>query len=161
MSAFDKAFASIDIIEGGYSNRDKSADPGGATNHGVTERVARKWGYTGDMRDLPTDVARQIAKTEYWDQYHCDQLPDLLAYQVFDTAYNGGYPIKWLQECLGVTADGIIGARTIAAARACDQWKVIALFNSKRIGYLTNLNNWPQNAKGWARRIAFNLSNGA
>jgi lysozyme family protein len=161
MSAFDKAFASIDIIEGGYSNRDKAADPGGATNHGVTERVARKWGYTGDMRDLPTDVARQIAKTEYWDQYHCDQLPDLLAYQVFDTAYNGGYPIKWLQECLGVTADGIIGARTIAAARACDQWKVIALFNSKRIGYLTNLNNWPQNAKGWARRIAFNLSNGA
>lgn len=161
MSAFDKAFASISIIEGGYVSRDGAADPGLETNHGVTERVARKWGYTGDMRDLPIDTARQIAKTEYWDQYQCDQLPELLAYQVFDTAYNGGYPVKWLQECLGVTADGIIGAKTIAAARGCDQWKVIALFNSKRIGYLTNLNNWPQNAKGWARRIAFNLSNGA
>lgn len=161
MSAFDKAFGSISIIEGGYTDRDQQADPGGATKYGVTERVARKWGYTGDMRDLPIDTARQIAKTEYWDQYQCDQLPDLLAYQVFDTAYNGGYPVKWLQECIGVTADGIIGAKTIAAARACDQWKVIALFNSKRIGYLTNLNNWPQNAKGWARRIAFNLSNGA
>jgi lysozyme family protein len=161
MGAFDKAFDSIAIIEGGFSDRDKQADPGGATKYGVTERVARAWGYAGDMRDLPIDAARQIAKKEYWDKYSCDQLPDLLAYQVFDTAYNGGYPIKWLQECLGVTADGIIGARTIAAARACNQWKVIALFNSKRIGYLTNLNNWPQNAKGWARRIAFNLSNGA
>lgn len=161
MSAFDKAFSSIAAIEGGFSDRDRQADPGGATKHGITERVARASGYKGDMRDLQLDTARAIAKREYWDKYQCDQFPELLAYQVFDTAYNGGYPVKWLQECLGVTADGVIGARTVAAARACDQWKVIAQFNSKRIGYLTNLANWPQNAKGWARRIAFNLSNGA
>lgn len=161
MSSFDKCFGELMHSEGGYSNRSEDADPGKKTMYGITERVARASGYTGEMRDLPIDLARGIAKAEYWDKYLCDQLPELLAYQVFDTAYNGGYPIKWLQECLGVTADGDIGASTIAAARACDQWKVIALFNSKRIGYLTNLNNWPQNAKGWARRIAFNLSNGA
>lgn len=161
MSYFDKACAELFQIEGDYSDRDAKADPGGKTRYGVTERVARAWGYKGDMRDLPRDTARQIAKSEYWDKYQCDQLPELIAYQVFDTAYNGGYPVKWLQECIGVKADGLIGAKTIAAARAADQWKVVALFNSKRIGYLTNLNNWPQNAKGWARRISSNLSYGA
>lgn len=161
MSAFDQAFASIAAIEGGFSDRDKQADPGGATKYGVTERVARAWGYKGDMRDLPLDTARSIAKTEYWDRYQCDQFDPRIAYQVFDAAYNGGYPVKWLQECVGATPDGIIGAKTIAAVRAADVWKTIALFNAKRIGYLTGLNNWPQNARGWANRIAHNLLIGA
>lgn len=161
MSAFDQAFQSIVGIEGGYSDRDAASDPGLKTKYGVTEAVAREWGYKGEMRDLPLDTARAIAKKNYWDRFSCDQLPPLLAYQVFDTAYNGGYAVKWLQECVGVTADGIIGARTIAAARAADQWKVVAMFNAKRIDYLTSLKNWPQNAKGWARRIGHNLSLGA
>lgn len=36
--------------EGGYVNHPN--DPGGATNHGITEVVARKHGYKGDMRHL-------------------------------------------------------------------------------------------------------------
>lgn len=161
MSAFDRAFAELMESEGGYVNRDAAADPGRATRFGITERVARAWGYKGDMKDLPLDTAKQIAKVNYWDKFHCDQFPDLIAFHVFDTAYNGGLPIKWLQECIGVTADGICGARTIAAARSADPWKTIALFNAKRLGYLTNLNNWPHNAKGWARRVASNLTYGA
>lgn len=161
MSAFDRAFAEMMHSEGGYADRDAAADPGGRTNHGVTEKVARLWGYKGEMSDMPQSVARQIAKSEYWDKYQCDQLPELIAFRILDTAYNGGYPVKWLQEALGVKADGIIGAKTIAAARACDPWKVIALFNAKRLVYLTNLNNWPHNSRGWARRIATNLTYGA
>ena len=38
-------------LEGGYS--DNPADPGGKTNHGVTEQVARANGYQGDMKALP------------------------------------------------------------------------------------------------------------
>jgi lysozyme family protein len=161
MGNFDMAFASIAKIEGGFSDRDKEADPGGATKHGITERVARTWGYTGDMRDLPLDTARAIAKAWYWDKYQCDQFDPRIAYQVFDAAYNGGYPVRWLQEVVGVKVDGIIGAQTIAAVRKADVWKTIALFNAKRIAYLTELNNWPQNARGWARRIAYNILVGA
>jgi lysozyme family protein len=123
--------------------------------------VARSWGYTGDMRDLPLETAKSIARTWYWDKYHCDQFDPLIAYQIFDTAYNGGYPVRWLQECVGTEADGIIGAKTIAAVRAANVWKVIAMFNAKRQVYLTDLQNWPQNARGWAKRIAFNLLIGA
>lgn len=161
MSAFDRAFAELMESEGGYADRDAVADPGGRTNHGVTEKVARAWGYKGEMRDMPQAVARQIAKSEYWDKYQCDQLPELIAFHVLDAAYNGGYPVKWLQECVGVKADGILGAKTIAAVRTCEQWKVIGHFNAKRMHYLTHLNNWPQNGRGWIRRIAKNLTYGA
>jgi lysozyme family protein len=161
VSAFESAFATIATIEGGFTDRDRQADPGGATKYGVTERVARAWGYKGDMRDLPLDTAKAIARAWYWDKYQCDQFDPRIAYQVFDAAYNGGYPVRWLQECVGVAPDGVIGAKTIAAVRAADVPTVVALFNAKRLLYLTELQNWPQNARGWARRIANNLLLGA
>jgi lysozyme family protein len=154
---FDQAFATIASVEGGFADRDRQADPGGATKYGITERVARQWGFKGDMRELPLDMAKAIAKAWYWDKYQCDQYDPRIAYQVFDAAYNGGYPVRWLQECVGVTPDGSLGAKTIAAVRAADVWKTIALFNAKRQLYMTELQNWPQNARGWAKRIANNI----
>lgn len=157
MNGFDQAFATIVGIEGGFSDRDRTADPGGATKYGITERVAREWGYQGDMRELPLGTARAIAKMWYWDKYQCDQFDQRIAYQVFDAAYNGGYPVRWLQECVGATPDGKLGPKTIAAVRQADVPRVVALFNAKRLLYLTDLQNWPQNARGWARRVAANL----
>ncbi len=153
MKSFDDAFARLMDIERGYWN-----DPvGGPTMYGVTERVARARGYAGDMHALPLSFAKAVAKTDYWDRYQCDQFDPRIAYQVFDAAYNGGYPARWLQECVGVTADGVIGAKTIAAVRTADVAQVVALFNAKRLLYLTDLQNWPPNARGWARRIAKNM----
>ena len=153
MSAFDSAFFAIVDVEKGYWN-----DPvGGPTKYGVTERVARVWGYKDDMRDLPLDTAKSIARAWYWDKYQCDQFDPRIAYQVFDAAYNGGFPVKWLQECVGVENDGRLGAKTIAAVRAADVWRVIALFTAKRQMYMTDLANWPQNARGWIKRTAGNI----
>lgn len=161
MSNFESAFTTLIGHEGGFSDRDKAADPGGKTMYGITERVARAWGYQGDMRALPFATAKAIAKQEYWDKYQCDQFDFRIALQVFDTAYNGGYPARWLQEAAGVKADGVIGAKTIAAVRAADVGRLVAMFNAKRLLYLTSLNNWPQNSRGWARRIATNMIEGA
>jgi len=160
MNGFEHAFRVLIGHEGGYSNRDPAADPGGETMHGITARVARAWGYKGEMRHLPLATAKAIAKKEYWDRYSCDQLPPAIGFQVFDTAYHGGQPVKWLQEAVGVAADGVIGAKTIAAVRAADPHRLVALFNARRLVYLTGLANWPQNSKGWARRIAANLMEG-
>lgn len=159
MSAFDVAFANLLGNEGGYVNN--PADPGGETNWGITKRVAERWGYKGDMKSLPQATAAGIAKACYWDPYQCDQLPVAIAFQVMDAAYNGGHPAQWLQQSLGVTADGSIGAQTIAAARGCNVWQVIACFNSWRLSYYTSLGTFGTFGKGWTNRVAANLKKGS
>ena len=49
--------------EGGYV--DHPSDPGGRTNWGITERVARANGYSGSMRALPKATAREIYRKQY------------------------------------------------------------------------------------------------
>ncbi|MEN9903419.1 MAG: Bordetella virus, partial [Pseudomonadota bacterium] len=63
--AFDAAIADLLGIEGGFS--DDPADSGGATRYGITEAVARRHGYTGPMREMPSDLARAIYRADYWD----------------------------------------------------------------------------------------------
>jgi lysozyme family protein len=159
MSSFDNAFSALIGNEGGYSFN--PADPGGETMWGITAHVAHTAGYTGPMKDLPLDTAKQIAKKNYWDPYQCDQFDPRIAFQVFDTAYNGGRPAQWLQQAVGATADGVIGAQTIAAVRAADPMKVVILFNASRILYYTGLGAWESFGKGWSNRIANNLRRAA
>jgi lysozyme family protein len=155
--SFETAYGSLELEEGGYSNDPQ--DPGGETMYGITKRVAVACGYTGEMRDLPLDVAKGIAKSEYWDKFQCDQLPSAVAFQVFDTAYNGGHPVQWLQAAVGAAVDGIIGAATIGAVRGTDVWKVLALFNASRLEYLASLKQ-QEFADGRMNRIAGNLRKG-
>ncbi len=155
MMNFDDAFTALIGNEGGYSNN--PADPGGETMWGVTKRVAVANGYTGDMKSMSIDTAKVIAKVEYWDKYQCDQFNPDVAFEVFDCAYNGGHPAQWLQQAAGVTADGVIGAATIAAVRGTDPDKLIMRFSAYRLKYLAALQAWPTFGRGWANRIADNL----
>ena len=159
MADFASAFAALIGNEGGYSNDPK--DPGGETMWGVTARVARAHGYTGAMRDMPIETARGIARAEYWDPYRCDELPEAIGFQVLDAAYNGGYPVKWLQLAVGEKPDGKIGSATIAAANAADVYRTCMRFLALRLAYLTSLKGWAHDGKGWAARIARNLMKGA
>lgn len=159
MTSFDDAFTALIGNEGGYSFN--PADPGGETMWGVTANVARAWGYAGDMKDLPLDTAKQIAKTKYWDPYQCDQFDPRIGFQVFDAAYNGGRPAEWLQQAAGAAVDGSIGALTVAAVRNIDPMKIIMRFDAYRLQYLGALNAWPTFGHGWANRIANNLIRGA
>lgn len=156
MNGFADVFAAVLGIEGGYS--DNPHDPGGPTMYGITQAVARAWGYQGDMQALPLSAAQAIAKAKYWDPCQCDQFDSRIGLNVFDAAYNGGHPAQWLQAAAGVTQDGVIGAVTIAAVRALDPMLVIARFNSSHISYYTSLvGEWPTFGRGWMDRIARNL----
>lgn len=157
ITSFDDCFARLMENEGGYSNRSPDADPGGETMYGITFKVARAWGYLGPMKDLPLDTAKQIARAVYWTPNRCDQLSPAIAFHVFDTAYNGGHPVRWLQQAVGATADGIIGPKTIAAVRAMQPAEVVLKFTARRLEYYTKLDNWPQNSRGWARRLIENM----
>lgn len=132
MTIFDNAFAHLLNVEGGYSNH--PADRGGATSYGITEAVAREAGYQGPMQSLPLSMAKTIYKHRYWDPLRLDAiaaLSELIALELFDTGVNmgTGTAAKFLQRALNVlnhqqthsvdlTADGIIGQKTIVALSA-------------------------------------------
>jgi len=131
-TAFEKAWALTGKAEGGYV--DDPNDSGGATNWGVTERVARAHGYTGDMRDLPKEKATEIAKKAYWDVMYLDQIAELsedIALEIFDTGFNAGTSRagKFLQRAVNVfnrrgvdyddiVVDGAVGPNTAKALKA-------------------------------------------
>lgn len=139
--------------EGGFS--DHPQDPGGATNYGITQRVAQAHGYMGDMRNFPMSLAIGIYRSDYWAPIKADQLPEALRFHVFDAAVNSGatQAIKWLQRAAGVEQNGVIGPRTLSAASLVTPAKYSAI----RLRFMTDLKTWPTFGKGWARRIADNL----
>jgi len=118
--------------EGGFI--DHPSDPGGATNYGITERVARANGYRGPMRDLPIATARDIYLREYVEKpgfLPIAEIDPIVAEEVIDSGVNAGQKraALWFQQSLNVlnrrqkdyadiAEDGDIGPATIAAYRA-------------------------------------------
>ncbi len=129
---FDRLAPKLLRVEGGYSNDPN--DPGGATNHGITERVARKAGFTGDMRDLTREEALRIYRRLYWsDPGFADvaAMSEPIAAELFDTGVNQGVGTAsvFLQRALNalnrrgqdypdVKVDGDIGPATTRALAA-------------------------------------------
>ena len=91
----------------------------------------------------------------FWNVARCDELPSGVDYVVFDSAVNSGVSqaVKFIQHALNVTADGIIGAQTIAAASQREASELIEQVCEERLQFLQSLNTWPTFGKGWQRRV--------
>ncbi len=125
----EKLIEDVIAIEGDYSNH--PADRGGPTRWGVTEAVARRHGYPGDMRHFPYAEAVVIYKRNYWLRPGFDKISKhapQLAEELFDTGINmgPGVAISFLQRALNalnrnghdfpdIKADRKIGPQTIGA----------------------------------------------
>ena len=157
MNSFDHAFDLLIGNEGGYVNNPK--DPGGETNWGITRAVAVDNGYSGSMKIMPKETAKQIYRKMYWDKLQCDQLPFVVAFQLFDAGVNHGntQAAKFLQRALSVADDGVIGAKTIAAVSKLKDLQIVMLFNAERIEFYAALKTFSTFGKGWVRRVASNL----
>lgn len=152
MNHFDDALKILLKLEGGYS--DDANDPGGKTRYGITEAVARRHGYLGEMRALPLDLASEIYRADYWDACRCDDLPWPLALYVFDAAVNQGRTaaITLLQHALNTTQDGLIGANTLRLARASTPWHA-ARFLALRASRYTETRGFERFGQGWFTRL--------
>jgi len=89
--------------EGGYSNH--PSDRGGETMWGITEEVARAFGYTGPMKAMPRDEAVRIYKLRYWLRPGFDNVAGVysrVAEKMFDIGVNMGpqQATKFLQRAL-------------------------------------------------------------
>jgi lysozyme family protein len=145
--------------EGGFVNHPQ--DPGGMTNLGVTKRVWEEWvGHEVDekqMRALTPETVAPLYKRKYWDACRADDLVAGVDYVVFDVAVNSGpgRAVKFLQSCVGVTADGGFGPATLAAVKKSeeDPTRLIEMYCAKRLEFLQSLKTFETFGKGWSRRV--------
>ena len=117
--------AGVYSVEGGYVN--SRNDPGGATNYGITEQVARRAGYAGNMKAFPKHCdgpAHACADDIYVSQYieapgymPLVTIEPAVAHKLVDTAVNmgPGRPTQWFRESLGLHNVGKLGPADYAA----------------------------------------------
>ena len=163
--------AGVFAIEGGYVNDPN--DAGGATNHGVTEQVAREHGYAGEMQSLPKGMAQEIYIATYIKAPKFDRvlaLSPAVGTKLVDIGVNAGTgrSARWFQRALNqlsrggadfpeVAVDGQIGAQTLAAYRALEGKRgrvkacelVLKLLDAQQGTHYMSLNQ-PTFIVGWA-----------
>ena len=169
MALPESAARHILAVEGGYVNN--KADPGGATNFGVTQRTltsARRSiaSLPEDVKDLTAEQALMIYEALYWRPARCDKLPSPADLVVFDGAVNCGVRqgVKFLQDALnlygcGLATDGIIGPVTLSALSSVENMRVLcAVVLWRRVLYYLSLANDKPTMRaflrGWLNRLA-------
>jgi lysozyme family protein len=146
-SNFDYCLKEVLKHEGGWA--DHPRDPGGATMKGITIGTYSQWKgrrmSKAELRAIPDAEVSAIYKRNYWDKVRGDDLPSGLDYVAFDAAVNSGPArgAKWLQQGLGVAADGKIGPKTLAAAESSDALSAIVAATNARLAFLRGLSTWP------------------
>jgi lysozyme family protein len=154
---FDDCLNHVLAHEGGYVAH--PADPGGHTNLGVTKDTWERWvGHAVSVdaiKALTVADVTPVYREKYWDRAKCGALPVGIDYCVFDTAVNSGpgRAVKFLQEVVGATSDGILGPMTLRAVHAMNPRDVIDGYCDKRLAFLQELKTWPTFGRGWGRRV--------
>lgn len=153
--------------EGGFANH--PADPGGATNKGVTIATWKAQGYdkdgdgdidVDDLRLLTDeDAINVVMKPHFWDRWKADQIrSQSVANICVDWVWGSGkYGITGVQKILGVTVDGIVGPKTLAAINAREPKYLFAQIKKARVQYIEKLCKRRKSSQvfrnGWLRRL--------
>lgn len=144
--------------EGGYV--DHPADPGGATNMGITHKTLAD--YRGravtkqDVRNLSLTEATKIYEKRYWYPINGEMLPYGVDLATFDAGVNSGVSrgAKWLQRAVGAKQDGRVGPETLRLTAADDGDAVVRKLCAARLSFVQGLGTFKVFGKGWSRRIA-------
>lgn len=127
--------------EGGYA--DHPADPGGATNLGITRAVLAGWRGVpvskAEVRALTRREAAAIYRSRYWDAVGGEALPAGVDLAVFDYAVNSG-PDRAL--------------RALGSVMETDPATTIRALCAERRGFLGRLRLFALFGRGWLKRVA-------
>lgn len=151
--------------EGGFVN--DPLDLGGATNKGITigtfteykRRKGLKAPTVQDLKNISSEDWHEVFKGLYWDRWKADEIKNQsVANILVDWVWaSGSHGIKRPQRILGVTADGIVGSKTIAALNAKDPAELFKMIKADRIKFIDEIcEKRPANnrfKKGWLNRI--------
>lgn len=171
--------ASIIFVEGGYT--DDPYDPGGQTKYGITERVAREYGYMGEMEDLTIEKANEIYSTLYVEQPHFSDFIEIspaITHKLIDAGVNVGTArvSLWFQHILNVFSrdgkdypmikeDGKIGPKTIEAYLALEKKRgkikactlVLKALDGYQSSYYISLEKYSRYVVGWIDKRVENI----
>lgn len=104
--------------EGGAKVTNYSADPGGVTKYGISQRAHP----TVNVANLTYEQAREIYTKEYLVDTRIAELPvgEQLKEAVLDFAVHSGpaTAVKYLQKLVNVSQDGKLGEETFKAIKA-------------------------------------------
>jgi N-acetylmuramoyl-L-alanine amidase len=139
-TTFLKALEFTLPAEGGFI--DNPNDPGGRTNKGIIQSVydtyrSRKGLSSKDVLNILDIEVSEIYFTMYWKPAQCDLMILSLAVVHFDTAVNFGVAgaVMFLQEALGLAADGIFGPKTQALFQSNNNTATANKIITGRIAY--------------------------
>lgn len=153
-------------FEGGYVNHPN--DKGGPTNMGVTLKTWQTQGYdkNNDGRIDAKDVklitkadAISILRRCYWNRWKADAIKDQsIANILVDWVWISGTPgITLVQAMLGVTADGIVGSRTLKALNSQNPKQFFERIKARRKQYIAGIIAKHPSQEvfeaGWLRRL--------
>lgn len=160
--SFERSLAFVLQHEGGWVL--DPADPGLETYRGISRRAHPDWDGWATIDRLPKPIVGLIVELEplvrdlyfsdYWVRSGCCDMPERLAFVMFDWAVNSGASrvVKELQRFVGAYPDGIWGEKTKASV---DRWmdRSIALpMIVRRRQFLAGQAN-PRFARGWRNRV--------
>lgn len=148
--------------EGGYA--EIRGDRGGATNMGVTlstfQQVFGSNKTKEDLKQITDAEWEYIYRTIFWAKMKGSQINDQSVANIMaDWAWHSGVAnmATRVQKIVGVTADGIIGAKTIAAINAQSPLPLFGKIKERRLSFLSSIaqNNTSQRKflKGWVNRV--------
>lgn len=172
MASFEAFLPKLLRFEGGFVN--DPADPGGATNKGITLRTFQGCSRQllqleptlDNLRHLTDEQAARIYKCLYWDRLGADQLQcQELAEMLVDFYVNaGGHATRVLQATLNdigarplLSVDGVFGPATRRALQNFDHRDLYARLRGARIAYYQQLAERRPPLKrflaGWLNRV--------
>lgn len=153
--------------EGGFVS--DPVDKGGATNMGVTIGTWRSVGYdkdgdgdidVDDLRLLTReDVIERVLRPHYWNRWRADEIHNQsVANILVDWVWaSGAHGIRRPQRILGVTADGIVGPKTLVAVNSMDPMELHFRIKNDRIRFIDEIckaNPLQERfRRGWLNRI--------
>jgi len=127
--------------EGGFV--DDPADPGGATNKGITFATYKKFDPAATvemLKHIPDDDVAAIYRQNYWNEVRGDTLHYGVDYCVFDYAVNSG------PERAKHTLLQVLGGP--------DRQTIIKICQA-RLVFLKGLKTFARFGKGWTNRVNF------
>ena len=161
MADYTKLIPIIKKWEGGYS--DNPNDRGGATNSGVTlavyQSVYGKNKTKNDLKKMTNEQWNYIFTKLYWNKWKADEIKNQsIANILVDWVWMSGLgTIKKIQSLFGLTADGIVGNKTISYINSHDQEEVFnKIWNRRKQFYESLVARNPSQKvflKGWMNRL--------